>query len=116
MEDLPKYLTIPISELSKFSKIRFEIFTDSHTLLTHMARSIADEIKLNNLNGKPTRLILPVGPVGQYPILAEICNQEQISWKNVFTFNMDEYYDWQGRWIPSDHPLSFRGFYAESLV
>jgi len=58
----------------------------------------------------PTRLILPVGPVGQYPILAQICNQERISLRHTHTFNMDEYCDWQGRWIPQDHPLSFRGF------
>jgi len=75
-----------------------------------MARSIADEVKVNNLSGRPTRLILPVGPVGQYPILIKICNQDRISWKNVHTFNMDEYCDWQGRPLPSDHPLSFKHY------
>jgi glucosamine-6-phosphate deaminase len=55
-------------------------------------------------------LILPVGPVGQYPLLVKICNQERISWKNVHTFNMDEYCDWQGRPLPSDHPLSFQHY------
>ena len=33
-----------------------------------------------------------------------------MSWKNVWTFNMDEFLDWQGRPIPLDHPLSFEGF------
>ncbi|MEW5719403.1 MAG: glucosamine-6-phosphate isomerase, partial [Chloroflexota bacterium] len=58
--------------------------------------------------GKPTRLILPVGPVDQYPILARICNAEQISWRNVYTFNMDEYCDWQGRAVSTEHSLSFQ--------
>ena len=28
----------------------------------------------------------------------------------MFTFNMDEYCDWQGRPLATDHPLSFAGF------
>jgi glucosamine-6-phosphate deaminase len=40
----------------------------------------------------------------------ELCNRERISWRSVHTFNMDEYCDWQGRWLPAEHPLSFRGF------
>ena len=61
------------------------------------------------------RLILPVGPVAQYPKLAAICNREGISWENVYTFNMDEFLDWQGRPIPVHHPLSFEGFMRRTL-
>ncbi len=76
---------------------------------------MADEIQENNRHGRPTRLILPVGPVDQYPILAGICNAERISWQNVHVFNMDEYCDWQGRVVPANHPLSFRRAMAEFL-
>ncbi len=115
MENLPEYLTIPAVDLARISKVRLEILPDLAALYRHFARSIADEITDNNLQGKPTRLILPVGPLGQYPILAEICNRERISWQNVFTFNMDEYCDWQGRPIPIHHPLSFQGFIRLNL-
>ena len=104
------YLAIPSQALSQHSRVRIQILPDPESLFQQMARSIADEIKDNNSAGLPTRLILPVGPTGQYPILADICNREQISLRNTFTFNMDEYCDWQGRWIPEDHLLSFRGF------
>jgi len=115
MEQLPDYLTLPAHELTRAAKIRLEILPDLPALFQHFARSIADEIKENNRQGKPTRLILPVGPLGQFPILAEISNHERISWKNVFTFNMDEYCDWQGRAVPMTHPLSFRGFIYRNL-
>jgi len=88
--------------------MRLEIVPDLPALYQHFARSVADEIRANNSVGKPTRLILPVGPVDQYPVLARICNEEQISWRNVFTFNMDEYCDWQGRAVSTEHPLSFQ--------
>lgn len=115
MEDLPALLSLPVAELPKASKVRVEILPDLDALYHHFARSIADEIKANNQAGRTTHLILPVGPVGQFPILARICNQERISWRNVYTFNMDEYCDWQGRAIPPDHPLSFRGYIQRAL-
>lgn len=115
MEQLPEILTLPASQLAQCSKVRLEIVPDLPALYQHFAASIAAEIRENNRQGKPTRLILPVGPLGQYPILAEICNRERISWKQVYTFNMDEYCDWQGRAVPIEHPLSFQGFIRKHL-
>ena len=115
MANLPRYLSYDRSQLIQNSKIKLEILQDSLSLHTHFARSIADEISANNDAGQPTKLILPVGPVAQFPILVDICNQERISWKNVFTFNMDEYCDWQGRIVPLDHPLSFRAYIRNYL-
>lgn len=113
--ELQEILTIPVKDLKKKSKVGVEILPDKKSLYEHFARSIADEIKESNKKGKPTRLILPVGPVEQYPILAEITNREKISWKNVHTFNMDEYLDWQGRPVPLDHPFSFEGHMRRNL-
>ncbi len=111
MQNLSQHeLKMSAAELQKASKIKLEILPDAPTLHEHFARAIADEIKTNNQSGRSTRLILPVGPILQYPILARICNQERISWRHVHTFNMDDYCDWQGRPLPNDHPLSFEGF------
>jgi glucosamine-6-phosphate deaminase len=111
----PDYLTLPAADLPASSPVKVEIFPDTHSLFQHFARAIADEIRANNASNRPTRLILPVGPVGQYPILVEICNRERISWRSTFTFNMDEYCDWQGRALPVDHPLSFQGYMRRAL-
>ncbi|WP_017378833.1 hypothetical protein [Paenisporosarcina sp. TG-14] len=97
------------SSLEKDQKIKL-VYLDKEELNFHFARSIADEIKENNEKNRMTKLILPVGPISQYPLLAEITNQERISWKNVYTFNMDEYLDWEGRPISKENPLSFLGF------
>ena len=75
----------------------------------HFARTTADLIKRNNGAGKPTLVILPVGPF-DYRRLAELCNREGIQLDGLFTINMDEYCNETGDdWIPISHPLSFRG-------
>lgn len=108
-------MSLPLGELRKSSKVRFRLLPNREALMDDFARSIADEIHTRNQQNQPTRLILPVGPVAQYPKLVDICNHERISWKNVFTFNMDEFLDWQGRPVPVDHPLSFEGFMRRTL-
>ena len=108
-------MRMPVDELRRRARIAFRLLPDIPSVMNDFARSIADVIQAQNERGEPARLILPVGPVKQYPLLAEITNRERISWRHVFSFNMDEFLDWQGRPIPVDHPLSFEGFMRREL-
>jgi glucosamine-6-phosphate deaminase len=108
--ELERLLRLPIDELKHAAKVGFEVFPDLDRLFDFFARSMADEIRENNRHGRTTRWILPVGPVRQYFRLTDICNREGITWKNVHTFQMDEFLDWQGRPLPVSHALSFEGF------
>lgn len=110
MDPLSRLMTMSVEELRRAARMPFRLLPDIPTLLQDFARSIADEIRGANARGEPARLILPVGPVAHYRTLAEITNRERISWKNVYTFNMDEFLDWQGRPLEVEHPLSFEGF------
>ncbi|HEV2126912.1 MAG TPA: glucosamine-6-phosphate isomerase, partial [Chloroflexota bacterium] len=110
MFDVPEFLTISAAELAKRAGERLAILPSKRAVYEHFSESIATEIQENNAAGRDTVLILPVGPLGGFPLLVERCNQAGISWKRVHTFNMDEYLDWEGRSISLDHPLSFRGF------
>ena len=108
--NIDTWLQLPTAALQRDAKVGLRVEQDRVSLYAAFAREIADEIQAHNAAGEPTRLILPVGPIGQFPVLADICNRERISWQNVWTFNMDEYCDWEGRSIPLDHPLSFEGY------
>jgi glucosamine-6-phosphate deaminase len=55
-------------------------------------------------------LIVPVGPVDQFPVLATRINQRGIDCRDVMLINMDEYLTDDDQWIARDHPLSFRGY------
>lgn len=109
-DQIAQLMELPVEELRRRARLPFRLVADNAALMADFARSILDEIRGNNRRGAPSRLILPVGPVAQYRQVVEVSNRERISWRNVHTFNMDEFLDWQGRPIPLSHPLSFEGF------
>lgn len=110
MDQLTRLMEMPVEELHGCARIPFRLLPDIPSILSDLARSVARQIREGNARVEPTRLILPVGPVAHYRMLVEITNRERISWKNTYTFNMDEFLDWQGRPVPLEHPLSFEGF------
>jgi glucosamine-6-phosphate deaminase len=114
-ENFDKMMGMDAGEINRWSPINVKIVKKQHNVYETMARSIADEIKEKNSNRLITKLILPVGPTPQYKILADICNKERINWKNVYTFGMDEYLDWEGRLIPENHPMSFKSLIMKDL-
>lgn len=81
---------------------------DLDALHERFAEDIAKEIRKNNSENKQTRLILPVGPTGQYPLLAEIINSEKMSLSECWFFFMDENCDENGKALGCEHPLSFK--------
>ncbi|MGH9325994.1 MAG: glucosamine-6-phosphate isomerase [Terriglobia bacterium] len=107
---LEEILTLPADDVIQRAKMGVRLFPDIPSMIEYFARSMADEIRANDAQHMPTRWILPVGPVAQYFRLVEICNHEHISWREVYTFQMDEFLDWEGRLLPLDHPMSFQGF------
>lgn len=116
LHELPAAYRIDAAALPKDSPIPVTILPDVAALDLHFATTVADEIAANNQRGQPTRLILPVGPVGYLTRLAALSNERAISWHNVHLFFMDEYCDWQGRRVDPDHPLSFAGFAQRTLI
>jgi glucosamine-6-phosphate deaminase len=107
-EDMQRLLDMPWEEVDDWSPVRVRVFVRYEEALRALAESMLAVVRQNNQLGRPTSLIVPVGPVGQFPLAADLSNRERLSWRNVWLFNMDEYLDWQGRPIAEDHPLSFR--------
>ena len=71
--------------------------------------------RINDFNPTPERkfvLGLPTGssPVGMYRNLVKACKEGRVSFKNVLTFNMDEYVG-----LPEEHPESYHSFMATNL-
>ena len=92
------------------------VYENLDTLHRGFAEDLATELRAHNAAGEPTRWIVPVGPVGQYPYFAEIVNRERLSLANAWLFFMDEYIGEDGRAIGAEHPLSFQAIAREQLL
>ncbi len=106
----PDYLDIRRNELATGTSVKFSVVKDMPDIAQHMAKAMLQVIETAAAKGKPATLIVPVGPVDQYPILADMINQQQYSIKDVMLINMDEYLTDDDQWVDLTHPLSFRGY------
>jgi glucosamine-6-phosphate deaminase len=75
----------------------------------YVAKAIID---FKPSSSKPFVLGLPTGssPIGTYKELAKLNAAGKLSFKNVVTFNMDEYVN-----LPEKHPESYRSFMWKNL-
>ncbi len=85
------------------------IIQESYSQLSQWAAAYIVK-KINDFNPteeKPFVLGLPTGstPLGTYKELIKLYNAKKVSFKNVVTFNMDEYVG-----LPEDHPESYHSF------
>jgi glucosamine-6-phosphate deaminase len=108
--DFPPYLSIPPERLGEGQPVQVRIGADAEALADDMARAMAEVIRAGNAHGRGATLIVPVGPVDQFPVLARLINVERLSCRSTVFINMDEYLTDEDEWLPADHPLSFRAF------
>ncbi len=99
-------LSIPYSGLKyvnndesarRYEKVPLNICANAKEASKDVAAEIAALIKIKQLEKKPCVLGLATGstPVGVYEELVRLHKEEKLSFKNVVTFNLDEYYPMQ---------------------
>ena len=104
-----KYYSYSAEEL-KGGRIPVKCLGDSGEVFSEIAHIMVDTIEEHNRRGEKTVFICPVGPVGQYPIFVRLVKERNVSLKNCWFFNMDEYLTDDKEYIDMASPLSFRGF------
>jgi glucosamine-6-phosphate deaminase len=93
--------------------MRIIIQPDTEAMSRWAATYIVNKInKFKKSNKKPFVLGLPTGstPVGTYQQLVQFYKQGKVSFKDVVTFNMDEYIG-----LPETHPESYHYFMRHHL-
>ena len=81
-------------EETRFEKLPVTVYPDQHIASKQVAKRICDLIRRKQENGETTVLGLATGatPVGVYEELVRLHREEGLSFRNVITFNLDEYY------------------------
>tara|TARA_R110002095_G_scaffold216568_1_gene214630 strand:- start:9711 stop:10559 length:849 start_codon:yes stop_codon:yes gene_type:complete len=106
----PDYLNITRDLLASETAVKLSIVKEMPDIARQMASTMLQVIESAEQAGRPATLIVPVGPVDQYPILAEMLNERRYSLRDVMLINMDEYLTDGDQWVDLSHPLSFRGY------
>jgi len=81
------------------------------------AARIAASLEPGLRAGRPVLLGLATGNtmLVLYRRLAELLSRRGLSLSQLHTFNLDEYVGADGRWVPEDHPLSYRAYMENNL-
>ena len=100
--DLFRWCKIPADDLLNHpeSKVQVRMYEEKSEVFRRIADLMVEEVVRHNALGKPTRWVLPAGPLDQYSYFIERINNEGISLKNLWIFHMDEFLDWQTRPYP----------------
>lgn len=105
-------MTAIASELTQKERIESSVYAGADGACNDVLDAITELIQSRNAEGKSTVLGLSTGstPVRLYRELIRRHQEEGLSFANVITFNLDEYFGLTG-----DHPESYRKFMQEQL-
>lgn len=103
---VPDYLAVAAVDLGKGQPVQVRSVGDVLGVANDMAHAMLETIHAR----RAATLIVPVGPVDQFPVLARLINEQRVPLRDTVLINMDEYLTDDDRWLPLDHPLSFRAF------
>ncbi len=103
-------LAVPEETLGQDAPIPLSVVADAEALTERFADDMLAEYRAARAAGRQRVVfILPVGPVGQFDLVAQRCNEAGESLRELVVINMDEYLTPDGRsLIPLDDSLSFR--------
>jgi glucosamine-6-phosphate deaminase len=108
-QELNEWLRIPPDELPARARLPLRILPTPQDVHRDFASTLFDELQEAREGGRELALIVPVGPTGQYPVLAERVNEARLRLDHVTFFGMDNWLDWESRLLPLDDPLSLEG-------
>ena len=107
-----KYQSPGINEENRYEKLHTVTFDNSQEASTLIAREICDLVKSKQEKNKNCVIGFATGssPTKVYQEIIKIHNDESLSFNNVITFNLDEYFP-----IEKDDNNSYHNFMKESL-
>lgn len=109
-------LSVPPEKLGAGSGCRCEVVADAAALVQHFAATMVAEVREAKARAQPfVVFIVPVGPIGQFELFAQYCNEMRLSLSELVLINMDEYLSPVGAYIPVTDALSFRAHMERAL-
>lgn len=110
-------LSLSPEALERAISVPLTLYDTNEEMIRGFADRIVDDLQVvQRVDRRNPVFIVPVGPVGQYPLLVERCLKEKVDLGGVTFIVMDEYLTIEGQWISPDDPLSFRRHLQQNLL
>jgi glucosamine-6-phosphate deaminase len=101
---------LTLAELQRRTRVPIEVVADKDALAVHFARVVLGHVRKANARKKSLVIIMPVGPTGQWRLMADMAAKEGLSLLRLSIVQMDEYLTADSQRLPLSHPFSFTGF------
>ena len=109
--------SVSIEEMQNKTGLPIEIVEDRQALAERFARSVIDVAVSAQKEYKTATVIMPVGPTGQWKLMADIAEKEKVDLSALTIIQMDEYLTPDGTArVPVDDPFSFSGFVRKNFA
>jgi len=115
-QQLNEWIGVPVEDLADRARVPFTLAESPLDVHRIFANDLRDEIEGARAAGREISLIVPLCPVGQFPILARRVNEARLLLDHVSFFGMDDWLDWQGRPFPRSHPFSLESRFHRSFI
>jgi glucosamine-6-phosphate deaminase len=107
-----------IEQIKQACAMRIEVVENREELAVAFAEAVLQTVRQAAARrGGKAVVIMPVGPTGQWRLLAKLAVRDHLALDCLHIIQMDEYLEADGaHWVPESHPLSFRGFVRRSFA
>jgi len=106
-----------IGEIRERSKHTVEVVADKEALAVSFAETVMSFVREQNSGDSRSVVIMPVGPTGQWKIMGEIAERENIDLSQFCIVSMDEYLMPDGITpVPESDPFSFAAFIKRNFA
>ena len=109
-QDDDKLGTVALAEVRQRTGVRIEVVADREALAECFAQTVLGHVRRANTRKKRLVIIMPVGPTGQWRLIADMAAKERMSLSRLSIVQMDEYLTPDSQRVPPSHPFSFTGF------
>ena len=99
-----------LEQMRGLTTVPIEVVKDRDSLALCFARTVLGHVRRANARKKRVVVIMPVGPTGQWRLMADIAVREKINLSRLSIIQMDEYLRAEGKRVPMSDPFSFTGF------
>jgi glucosamine-6-phosphate deaminase len=113
---LREWLSVPAAHLPNRSRIPIRVVPTPADVHRACAEEMFAEMSDARDRAESIAIIVPLGPTGQYPVLADMINDASLSLDHVTFVGMDQWLDWHGRLLPASHSCNFLGEFRRRFV